>query len=885
MKDRMLSALISTLTGLLALLANHVDSRPSSAGWRLTRDVLQTLPTARDPWALLELAPGVMVDRVNVGGSESGRQADFWGRGSDVGDNQWNVDGVTVTDPAAVGHSPIYYDFDAFEEVEVSTGAGDVEAFTGGVTLRIVTRRPDDRWMGGGRFYWTGQGLSSDNVRCVERAGGVCMRFTTRGGEELWSPRARGNQVDDLRDLGINVGGPLLKGRLWSWGAYGGQWIGLLSPTPLLSPEQVVYLPTYDPHVQAQRDRIQLYTVHGKLNAQVGHHRLEGLLIWSNKTQSGQGASGTRPPETTWTQTGPVPVVKLQDDLSVSERLSLSVRGAFIGAGFRLDPGGGRDTFVWQDEAGVWHQSYFYYRTSRPTWQLNGQAVYSKSQFLGGRHEIKVGAEFRRAHITSQTGWGNGEVYLRRPTFNDPNRYYAIFVLPGRADYWKQRVSGYVQDTYAVGRWTMELGIRWDLQSAGYDDVTVEAPSARVAQFLAPRLGVTGGRRLMTWTTVSPRVGLSYDVTGTGQVTLRSHLALYPSELSPEAIRQVGTTYREVLYLTSDMDGDYRWTPGEPLLGPLLFCGLLLAGECDENLQSLDRVGDVRAPRTLEWTAGVEYRPTHDWRLGLTLTYRRLSRFPWWLPQIAEGDIYDCWVPIGRVEDLIPEARIEGDSALYTCDGTPTAFIYSTRPDYWQDSKGIELRFIKELDTRWMLLGALTLQDWRQHFDSRRAYLDPTNARQLQDAAAAPTVDDGKTEIWPNTRWMVQLGGIVRLPFDARLGVTLLAREGYILANAYRFDTLADFGVCNAFDCGEKAVLRTRFGDERLPALWLLNVHLEKAFSLRRWGRVILSVDGFNVTNNATALGRYRFVNLAGFGKVTEVVAPRVFRVGVRYEY
>jgi len=94
-----------------------------------------------------------------------------------------------------------------------------------------------------------------------------------------------------------------------------------------------------------------------------------------------------------------------------------------------------------------------------------------------------------------------------------------------------------------------------------------------------------------------------------------------------------------------------------------------------------------------------------------------------------------------------------------------------------------------------------------------------------------------------------------------------------------------NFGVCNEFDCGDKDVLTNEFGKDRLPTFWMLNLRLEKMFKLADYGRLYISVDGFNITNNDTILGKRRYVNLAGFGKVTEVVAPRVFRVGVRYEY
>jgi hypothetical protein len=39
----------------------------------VTLDELQNIPTSRDPWVILQTVPGVIVDRVNVGGAESGQ--------------------------------------------------------------------------------------------------------------------------------------------------------------------------------------------------------------------------------------------------------------------------------------------------------------------------------------------------------------------------------------------------------------------------------------------------------------------------------------------------------------------------------------------------------------------------------------------------------------------------------------------------------------------------------------------------------------------------------------------------------------------------------------------------------------------------------------------
>ena len=78
---------------------------------------LQNIPSARDPWVVLQTVPGVIVDRVNVGGSESGQQSNYIAKGATTGDNTWYMDGIPITDMSALGSSPSYYDFDMFQEM------------------------------------------------------------------------------------------------------------------------------------------------------------------------------------------------------------------------------------------------------------------------------------------------------------------------------------------------------------------------------------------------------------------------------------------------------------------------------------------------------------------------------------------------------------------------------------------------------------------------------------------------------------------------------------------------------------------------------------------------------------------------------------------------
>ncbi len=47
-----------------------LDERRISTGATVNSTELEKIPTARDPWAILQTTPGVLTDRINVGGNE-----------------------------------------------------------------------------------------------------------------------------------------------------------------------------------------------------------------------------------------------------------------------------------------------------------------------------------------------------------------------------------------------------------------------------------------------------------------------------------------------------------------------------------------------------------------------------------------------------------------------------------------------------------------------------------------------------------------------------------------------------------------------------------------------------------------------------------------------
>ena len=73
--------------------APELDSRRIVTGATFGEKELESIPTSRDPWAILRQVPGVLVADMVVGGPISGIPG-FVGKGSQRSQNTFNLDGV-----------------------------------------------------------------------------------------------------------------------------------------------------------------------------------------------------------------------------------------------------------------------------------------------------------------------------------------------------------------------------------------------------------------------------------------------------------------------------------------------------------------------------------------------------------------------------------------------------------------------------------------------------------------------------------------------------------------------------------------------------------------------------------------------------------------------
>ena len=278
-----------------------VDTKATGTATNFTQDELSRIPTSRDPWALLRTVPGVQMDRVNIAGNETGQQSSFVSKGSSRYDTVWTMDGVVITDMSATGGSPTYFDFDAFDEIQISTSGQNIRQQTSGAGLNFVVKRGTNQFRGTARGYFTDDSLEASNVPEELVARGVTP--------------ATADHNDQISDYGFDLGGPIVRDRAWVWGSWTKQDIRLIRSAGAIL------------------DRTILKTYNVKGNWQASKRDMINVLWFNGEKQKFGRATGDAQvlaPTATWNQGNRYPenrphgLIKVENNHVFSPSLFLS---------------------------------------------------------------------------------------------------------------------------------------------------------------------------------------------------------------------------------------------------------------------------------------------------------------------------------------------------------------------------------------------------------------------------------------------------------------------------------------------------------------------------------------------------------------------------------
>src|ERR1043166_2044051 len=459
-----------------------LDVRKAGTGADVTKVELEKVPTGRDPWVILQQTPGVLIDRINVGGNESGQQSNYVGKGTTSDQSTWNVDGVNITDVGALGSSPTYYDFDSFEEMQITTGGVDPRIQTPGVQLNMVTKRGTNDLKGSARFFDSTKG----------------MQATPSIPSEASAYLSNVNQIDKINEYGAEVGGPIIKDKLWFWGAYADQKIDLLTATLLNNGTRFL-------------DQTHLKNENLKLNAQpTASNSLALVDTYGEKIKIGRNVGPGRSPASAWDQrnvysgdsagnlTNPT-MWKAEDTQIFGPNLYLTGLFSKVQGGFQLvaNNGVGCDTLTcalnsvpaFLDANGQFQNSYLSYFTVRPQTQyrVDGSSFFSTGSLS---HELKFGTGYRDAKVRSVSVWP-GNQWVSSYTadnsvipdcgFGNPCTGGVSLTRPVDFTYSVKTNDVYVGDTMMLGNLTLQAALRWDQQKADVQSGSVGANAAAPA--------------------------------------------------------------------------------------------------------------------------------------------------------------------------------------------------------------------------------------------------------------------------------------------------------------------------------------------------------------------------------------------------------------------
>ncbi|PYQ48993.1 MAG: hypothetical protein DMF59_14585, partial [Acidobacteria bacterium] len=173
-----------------------IDVTSSATGTNVTSQTMATLPIARNFTSIVQVAPGTNADATGP---------TFYG--STGAENQYIIDGLNTTE-VRNGREGKTLNFDFVQEVEVKTGGLPAEygRMTGGV-VNAITKSGGNQFSGDLFGFDSPRSLRADNATVTER------------------PHTAGTTTDTKyqADYGLDLGGYIMKDRLWFFGAYNRQ--------------------------------------------------------------------------------------------------------------------------------------------------------------------------------------------------------------------------------------------------------------------------------------------------------------------------------------------------------------------------------------------------------------------------------------------------------------------------------------------------------------------------------------------------------------------------------------------------------------------------------------------------------------------------------------
>ena len=570
----------------------------------LTRDVIDTVPTGKSFQNLGVLIPGVVGGQVvgstvtqDVGGQSGQNFMTMAIHGGRQTDQRIEVEGMSMSAWTRPDSSAVLFMDGNFQEYNINVAANTAEGETGGVRINMIPRE------GGNSF----RGSLFANV-------GVPRWQTNNLTDALRQTGLQdANKMKSLWSVNPTIGGPIMRDRLWFFGAFTYQRIDTYVANSYLNkdPSAWLFVPDFtkqavdDQYARDASGRLTFqatprnkFTFYYSYNYACHCHFLIGPAL-AGSPSSSDGSVFLNIPNYVHQATWSSPVTNrllfeagfsyVLEDQNFDPRPE-SVAGRIVDSGFNIAYRAGTSNM----------------RAYTPVTGARGSMSY-----VTGGHALKTGFTMVLGTYEQTSRSVGNQTFAALSGVPTSVTYQGTPVLA--INRLRPNLGIYGQDQWTLKQLTLNAGLRLDWFRSDYPDQNV-APTQWV-----PVTRSFPGQVAVSWKDLSPRLGVSYDLFGNGKTAVKASVNRYvlgegtgrASTINP--INSNNSMTRQ----WTDSNGD-RIIQGDPF-------NPAINGElgASTNLNFGKPVVTVRYDP--DWAFGFQNRP-YNWEFSTGIQHQVLSR-------------------------------------------------------------------------------------------------------------------------------------------------------------------------------------------------------------------------------------------------------------------
>lgn len=798
-----------------------MDMTKSTISTTYKKEFLENIPTTRRRIArYFELIPG---------------ESEGTFHGTTSGDQAYMLDGLNISDPLS-GSILASYGFDLMEELSVDTGALRAEyGNVRGAVINAVTKSGGNEFHGQISFYYRNDSLQSDNSKGTPLEG-----------------RSIGYNFEN--DLSFGLGGPIIKDKLWFFTNNQYFWYA----------EYIQGYP-YDAATNLSLFHPRLYMPYIKLSWQIKpDNKLTFSYTYKHFGYNDRGASRFNNEDTTAIQKNPDHTVNIMWAKSFGDNLFFDVKAGLcthlLGSYAKHDT-----PRIYDSVTRLYSQNYRWDDVSRrPKAQLTANATYFVDEWIG-QHEFKTGLDLVNGwYRTTDTFFEDpitglrGTIRLRNGVpdhFRHEENYDRKNII--------QTIGTYIQDSWRpTKRLALNIGIRYDYQQ-GIVPKQGEDRNPIVYEGVTYDPRVTKSFKPIVWNTLSPRLGLVYDLTGDGKTLLKASFGRYFQILQ-------GQYFGRDLNPNSAITWRVRLNPdGTAKGGPYMFSSATIS-ELDPNLKT---------PYLDELTVGIDREIIKDMKLSLRYIKKwdrnimdKIDRNALDMDALRNGEwVWTNFTPY-TTTDPFNGQRV----TFYGVKDTsiPSSIYITNPPGAKRDYDALEVTITKRYSHRWQLFASYVYAHARGDRPLTRGlssfFQDPNSLINAFGRQVRVRPHQFKLQCGVNGPWGINFSGYIT--WEAGRPYTREIRSN-------------DLGL--SLSQGNITIYAEEKGSNPYPAQFLLDLRLEKYFSLGKFGKLAFMLDGFNLLNSNTTTEWETISSRSSitFKETVDILDPRILRIGVKLEF